>query len=312
MKNNILKKILIASSILLCSCSKTKPKEVVINYLGIGAYDGVYIAYDKGFFDEEGVKVEVAKQQVGGSEACRLVNTGDYQAGQSNVWAIASGINNNYKIKGVADFQSCFDDTPLERMIVRKDSGINAFEDIKGKKVAVNMIGGSFYYTWEEMLKKHNMTLEDVEICVLPFASQQSALESGQVDCISVLTPYSSSALSDENNKTLFTDYDAFGQTQFCQIFMNTDFIEKYPSETEKFVTALGKADDWAMENQEEAKEIIEKWTGISKDLIFDYRFQPHGQCQMDAMDYYINYLGLSGKLTASDICTNEYNKLVK
>lgn len=296
----------------LASCGDNASDDATINYLGVGAYDGVYIAKSKGFFDEEGVKVEVAKQQAGGAEACRLVNTGDYQAGQSNVWAIAQSIDKGFHIKGVADFQSCFDDTPLERMIVRKDSGIKSVKDLKGKKIAVNMIGGSFYYTWEEMLKKNDMSLDDVEMSVLAFPAQQQALESGQIDCISVLTPYSSSALADEDNVTLFTDYDTFGQTQFCQIFMNTDFTSAHPEESKKFVTALAKADDWAMSHQEEAKEIIEEWTGISKDLIFDYRFQEHGMCQMDAMDYYLDYLGLGDKYKASDICTNEFNELVK
>lgn len=296
----------------LASCNGAEPENATINYLGVGAYDGVYIAKTKGFFDDEGVKVEVAKQQAGGAEACRLVNTGDYQAGQSNVWAIAQSIDKGFHIKGVADFQSCFDDTPLERMIVRKDSGIKSVKDLKGKKVAVNMIGGSFYYTWEEMLKKNDMSLDDVEMSVLAFPAQQQALASGQIDCISVLTPYSSSALADEANETLFTDYDTFGQTQFCQIFMNTDFTDKHPEESRKFVTALAKADDWAMEHQEEAKEIIEDWTGIDKSLIFDYRFQPHGMCQMDAMDYYLDYLGLNGKYDPADICTNEFNGLVK
>jgi len=67
-------------------------------------------------------------------------------------------------------------------LIVKKDSPINKFTDIKGKKMGTGVPGSSTYVIVEEVLKQHGMTYNDVKPYPSGVAQQASALKDGNLD----------------------------------------------------------------------------------------------------------------------------------
>lgn len=285
----------------------------VFKYVGLKVYDPVYVAVEKGFFAEEGLDVEIVDTVAGGATAVQMVSSGDVQGALLSTMAIINARSSGLPVVGVTDIQSAFEESPLEEFYVRADSGIDSIEDLKGKKIAINLVKSSFHYTWLMALENAGMTADDVEFVNLSFDQQQAALERGDVDAIGLMQPYTKKARESEDLKMLFDAVDVFGEKQFCEIFVNSVWAENNPEDTEKFVAGIVKATKWIEENQDEAKQIISKYTGIDVQYIDDYKFQPDGMVDEGDAEYWLEYMkrteGAADYLVVEDIVTNKYNK---
>lgn len=284
-------------------------------YVGLKVYDPVYVAVEKGFFAEEGLNVEIVDTVAGGATAVQMVSSGDVQGALLSTMAIINARSSGLPVVGVADIQSAFEESPLEEFYVRADSGINSIEDLKGKKIAINLVKSSFHYTWLMALENAGMTADDVEFVNLSFDQQQAALERGDVDAIGLMQPYTKKARESEDLKMLFDAVDVFGEKQFCEIFVNSVWAENNPEDAEKFVAGIVKATKWIEENQDEAKKIISKYTGIDVQYIDDYKFQPNGMVSESDAEYWLEYMkrteGAADYLEVGDVVTNKYNKAI-
>lgn len=297
----------------LIGCSE---KNDVVRYVGLKVYDPVYIAKDKGFFEKEGIDVEIVDVVAGGATSAQMVANGSVQGGLLSNMAIANAVGNGLPIIAVSDIQSAFNDSPLEEFFVRKDSEIKTIKDLKGKKIAINLIKSSFHYTWLIALENENMTEKDVEFVLIPFPQQQEALEKGLVDAIGLMQPYTKNARESKNITSLFNAVDIFGERQFCEHIMNKVWCENNSDKARKFVTAIAKAENWVSNNQTEAKKIISKYTGIDVAFIDDYYFQKNGTVNVEDAKYWLEYMkknhNVPDWVSVNDVGTNEYNSLTK
>lgn len=293
-------------------CGKTD--NGTFKYVGLKVYDPVYVAVEKGFFD--GIDVEIVDTVAGGATAVQMVSSGDVQGALLSTMALVNARSSGLPVVGVADIQSAFKGSPLEEFYVRADSGIDSIEDLKDKKIAINLVKSSFHYTWLMALENAGMKADDVEFVNLSFDQQQSALERGDVDAIGLMQPYTKKARESEDLKMLFDAVDVFGQKQFCEIFINSVWAENNEEDAEKFVAGIVKATKWIEQNQAEAKEIISKYTGIDVKYIDDYKFQKNGMVVESDAEYWLEYMkraeGSADYLKVDDIVTNKYNKEIK
>ena len=307
--------LFIVMSISLIGCTP-KEKKGTFKYVGLKVYDPVYVAKEKGFFDEVGLKVEIVDTVAGGATAVQMVSSGQVQGALLSTMALINARSNGLPVVGVTDIQSAFKEAPLEEFYVRKDSEIKSIEDLKGKKIAINLVKSSFHYTWLMALENAGMSEEDVTFVNLSFDQQQAALERGDVDAIGLMAPYAPKARQSEKLVKLYDATHVFGERQFCEIFVNSVWAENNTENTEKFVSGIVKAIKWINSNQEEAKQIISKYTGVDVKYIDDYKFQDNGMIIEDDAAYWLDYMkrieGVASYLKVEDIVTNKYNKELK
>lgn len=69
-------------------------------------------------------------------------------------------------------------------IIVKKDSPIKTFEDIRGKRLGTGLAGSSAYVIVEDMLKAHGMTYADVKPFPAGISQQADALKDGNLDVL--------------------------------------------------------------------------------------------------------------------------------
>ncbi|NWJ47179.1 MAG: ABC transporter substrate-binding protein [Chloroflexi bacterium] len=309
-------------SLLLTACSDTPTTapgataaKYSLRYVNFKVYDPVYVGIDKGFFSKYGLQVEIIGDSLGGPTAIQAVSTGRAEAGLSSIPAIINAAASGIPVMGVTDIQSAVGDQPLEEYFV-KDPAIKSVKDLKGKRVAVNLWKSSFHYTAIMALEKAGFTEKDVEFVLIPFERQAAALASGQVDMIGLMQPYTAFAKAEQGQQLipLFTAFDVFGKKQFTVHFVNSIWA-KYNSEAASaFANGIADSVAWIEANQDEAKPIIAKYTGVEAKYIPTYHFQPDARVVPEDAQFWLDYMLKRGDITASwlkpeDFVTNRYNQ---
>ena len=68
------------------------------------------------------------------------------------------------------------------QLVTLEGSGIESYEDLKGKSVSVGAPGSGTYGNAEQLLEIHGLTMDDIKAQNLDFGESQESLQSGQID----------------------------------------------------------------------------------------------------------------------------------
>jgi len=124
------------------------------------------------------------------------------------------------------EFQDGVGDYYSNPFMVRKDSGINKVEDLKGKVIATNGAGSPIDIAMRAMLRKHGLDeKKDVTIIEINLPNMRSALVERKADLAMLVTPFSFDPAVREAGKTLFTTKDALGPTEFIMWGSRASFL---------------------------------------------------------------------------------------
>jgi NitT/TauT family transport system substrate-binding protein len=313
MKKTLFVLLAVVLTLLNSGCVKSASNNEVIRYIGFKIYDPVYIAIEKGIFNKHGVSVELIDMIAAGPTALQAVSGGSAETCNSSFMATINARAQGLPVLAVTDLQSAIGKQALEEFFVRKDSGINSIAGLKGKTIAINVVKGSFHYTWLMALAGAGLKETDVDFIILPFDQQEIALSNGRVDAIGLMQPYVLHAKQNNDLKILYTALDIFGPKQFSTHVVNKIWADNNPGQAKGFVAALVEAVSWIQANQNEAKEIIGKYTGVSPALIEDYYYQKNAAINTGDAQYWLNYMLSRKEITAEwlrvgDFATNKYN----
>ena len=152
------------------------------------------------------------------------------------------------------------------QFFVLKDSPIKTVEDLKGKVLASNAIGGGLDVAIRAMLRKHHINdRRDVTIIEGPFSGMVPMLEEKKADLVSAVPPFSFVGEAKGTVRTLFTAKDAVGTTEFIFDAARKGFIDKNHAALVDFTEDWIRALRWFLEpkNHDEVVKIISDFTKI-------------------------------------------------
>jgi NitT/TauT family transport system substrate-binding protein len=132
---------------------------------------------------------------------------------------------------------------------VRKDSGINAIADLKGKVLATNVIGSGMDIAMRAALK--NAGLEDKRdytVIEAPFPSMPALLAEKKADLVTAVMPFSLSPVFKDQGKVLFQAKDGLGRSQFIIWVMRKGFIEKHRAALVDFMEDVLRIERWYLD----------------------------------------------------------------
>jgi sulfonate transport system substrate-binding protein len=138
-------------------------------------------------------------------------------------------------------------------LVVGKDSAITSVAELKGKKVAATK-GTDPYFFLLRSLRQAGLSGSDVEIVNLQHADGKVALERGQVDAWAGLDPHMAQTELEQGSKLIYRniDFNSYG-------FLNarSAFIQSYPDQVSKVLSAYERARQWILDNPDEASQIL-------------------------------------------------------
>lgn len=149
---------------------------------------------------------------------------------------------------------------------VRKDSGINKVEDIKGKVVASNGGGSAVDVALRAMLKKHGLEEKrDYTMIEAPLPAMQAVLSEKKADLVPAVLPFSLNPKLREEGKVLFNQNDALGVTQMIVWTARKSFIDKNRAAMIDFMEDMLTIVRWYLDpkNHDEAAKIASNITKV-------------------------------------------------
>ena len=162
--------------------------------------------------------------------------------------------------------------------MVLKDGPIHKVEDLKGKVVASNGAGSVVDIAMRYMMKKHG--LEDKRDYTLIEASLPNMfpmLVQGKADLVTLNAIYAHNPKTAESARTLFTERDALGVTEFAFYCARTGFLQHNRDALGDFFEDVVRATRWMLApgNRAEATRMLAEVTKQSPEILATYYLLP-------------------------------------
>jgi sulfonate transport system substrate-binding protein len=143
-------------------------------------------------------------------------------------------------------------------LAVRKDSGIEKFEDLKGRKVA-QFRGTNLQLATDKVLAAHGLTERDIRFINMDFATATAALVNGDIDAAFGQADYLALEKQDVARVVYTTRGDDPTFTRHAHVLVTEKFEREHPDLTARVVKVLVRAAAWSSdENNREA--VFESW----------------------------------------------------
>ncbi len=247
-------------------------QKIKVGFVPVLVFAPVFVAQELGYYAEEGLDVQL-EPFPGGSDPVVLTATGELDAAFVGVGpAFWNGNAQDLPIKIIAPGHAEGDPVATPIMISKKsceDGSITSVADLKGKKVSVNARGATEYWL-NAALSTGGLTIDDIQLEVLPFPDAVAALESGAVDAAMVGEPLATKAEQDGIAVRLSTDFPV-QDIQPTAIIGNEQWLNDHPEQAEAFVTGYMRASKLLAEgglDDPAVQAIIEEYTGVPASLV--------------------------------------------
>jgi NitT/TauT family transport system substrate-binding protein len=164
-------------------------------------------------------------------------------------------------IRVVADlYQDGIEGYRTSEYFVLADGPIKTIDDLKGKVLASNGIGGAIDMAMRKIMLDHGMQEKrDYRIVEIEFANMLPALREKKVDLVGEVTPFTIEAHKAGGVRTLFTLKEAMGPTQITLLTARTPYIKEHRAALVDFFEDWIRGTRWFLDpkNHKEAVEIV-------------------------------------------------------
>jgi NitT/TauT family transport system substrate-binding protein len=229
----------------------------------------LYLGMDKGFFEEEGLKLQPQLAE-GGAAIVPSVVSGDYQIGFSNTTSLIIAASKNLPVQIISQ-GVLGGETPKEAwdgVIVPKGSDIKELKDLEGKTVAVNTLNNVSQVVVNTALKEAGADYKKVKYVEVPFPDMNAALESGRVDAAFQVEPGYSGGLA-AGSKNISNAYEEMAPNYtVATYFASKQYIAENRDVIDRFNRAMKKSLDYASQHDDEVRAIVGTYTEIPKEVL--------------------------------------------
>jgi NitT/TauT family transport system substrate-binding protein len=220
-----------------------------------------WVALEKGFFEKEGVKVEVAGIFKAGPELMSAFAAGALDMGYVGVAPATTAVaNKTAKVVVLAQVN-----TEGSAIVVKKDGKIQSIPELVGKSAVVPGHSTVQDFLFRRALLKFKTQPEQVKIMVLKPPEMIGALRTDQIDAFIAWEPYPAKAVTMGVGRILASSRDIWKDHPCCVLAADAGFLESHLEKAKSIVRGHVKAMDFIRQHREEAIRIGIKYTGMDE-----------------------------------------------
>jgi NitT/TauT family transport system substrate-binding protein len=254
-------------------------EEVKIGYLPLVMSLPSFVALEKGYFQEQGLKVIATPFESGTLIVDALVSGRiDVNAGSAIVahWLAEQNVPGTFRIFLVYGPIEPKDNTFI--LAVAKDAPFKEIKDLKGKRVAT-FPGVASLTLAKAVLRPYFDPDKDVTLVEVPPGNIVQALAAGQIDAYFTPEPFGMIAVAKGVGRYLVkhpvlslnlkTGYPGGAFT------FNSKFLKEKPLVARKVKAAIDKGVDFIYSNEKEARKLLVKYTNLPEPFAMKIPFDP-------------------------------------
>lgn len=300
--------------LVLCFCLQAKAEDVVkVGMLKLVSSAPLFIGMEKGFFQQEGIKCEPIYFSSAQPISTALASK-DLDVAATGITAgLYNLIGSKIKMRIVADKGREKQGFRLTAIMISNEEwqkGTKKLSQLRGAKIGVTQIGSTFHYILGRLLEMEGLSLGDVEVVPMGgLKNVMDAITSNQIQAGFVVQPYVSLMEENGKGKVLLWVSDkvnyqiaaiVYGEKMLSNNPLGTAFMRAYIKGTRYYYdNALLPVQENRVEKAEEIISIIEKYTGVNKELIrkgLNYN-DPEGKLDLEDISTQLDWLYKQGLL---------------
>jgi NitT/TauT family transport system substrate-binding protein len=241
--------LLLSGSSKKSTAAPANSKHVRIGYIGLTCEAPIYVAYEKGFFKEEGLEPELVK--------CAWANykdnlaLGSYDITHHLVMYFLKPIEQGLDVRFLAGIhRGCL------RVQAGEKTNIKTIEDLKGKRIGVPGMGTPPFVFANRVFGTHGIDAgKDVTWKVYPAGELGLAIDKGEVDAVCNAEPIGSLLLSQGKVRNIADQMtDAPYKDEYCcEVIANGKWVDANPDTAARATRALLKGAKWVETNPKAA-----------------------------------------------------------
>lgn len=234
----------------------------------------LYLGIEEGFFEEEGLDVEVKIAESGSAIIPSVVN-GESPIGYANVVSDLAAIDQGLDIKFVSNCCGVggVDEPSTSRVFVLEDSEIQGAEDLAGTTIAVNSTKNLGDVTIPVALDAQGIDTSEIDYVPMNFSDMSAALERGDVDAIWMVEPFQAIAYDNGYRPVLANFAEAFPDSTLGYYITSGDFADENPETVAAFQRAMDRSNEFATENPDRLRELAVSEIGLTEDVASEIEF---------------------------------------
>jgi len=253
------------------------PAKIKICYLGLTCEPAIFVAYEKGFFKEEGLDVELVKSDWGSMRDG--LAEGRFQATYHLSMYLMKPIEMGMDLRLTGGIH-----TGCLRVQAGMKTDIKNVADLKGKRVGITHMGSPPFLFTSRVLAANGLDPKnDVEWVAMPVDAMSKALDQGRVDAVASAEPVGTMLLAEDKvYKVCDQASDApYDDEYCCVVVVNGKFAREDPSAAAKVTRALFKGAKWVSANPTAAarlaveKKYVDATTEINAQAIAMLKYEP-------------------------------------
>lgn len=260
--------LVVAASVLAglagCGSQETSAGRIRLGYLNNDLHQlAFYVAQQKGFFEEEGLVVEVAGVYSSGPEEMSAFQSGALDAGYLGMApAMLAVANGKAEVKALA--QANLNGSSI---VVRDPGEASSVGELGGRKVAVPNVGTVQDFLLRKALGNEGLSINDVNEILMPPPEMLAALSSSSVDACVFWEPNPTTAEQRDLGTVLLSSEQIWEDHPCCAVVVSEDLIENEPATAEALARAHRKATGFINDHPDEAVRLAAEFTGLDEEV---------------------------------------------
>lgn len=229
-----------------------------------------FMAEEKGFFKDHGLDVTL-KHNPSGSVSIRDLFNGEVDiAHVAETPVVYALMDSSYYQNGEVPSFQIFGDMiyadEIQKIIARKDHGINGPKDLAGKRVAIYS-GTQLDYYLDSFLLEHQIPKKSLTLVNMEPIAQVEAIKNGEVDAAVNWEPYASYISRELGDRAVEMDTELTYSTLWMTATLDA-YAESNPDLLVAYLESIREAQNYIKEHPAEARELLARHTGISIEII--------------------------------------------
>lgn len=229
---------------------------VRLSYTPFAAHIPIYVAKEKGYYDQAGLNVNILPGR-GSSFAAMTVGSGKEEFGIADAAAVVATRAKGVPVVAVANLQQ----DNGAALIATEKSGIKSVEELKGRNVGVAP-GSTTTIFLQALLKKHGLTMDDIKPVTWRSGTDLPLILDGKIDAEVTVYNNEVTAWRIEHPDLKLREWRMASlgfDTPGYAVVTSEEMLKKNPKAVKAFAAATVKGIEYAVAHPDEAVAIITK-----------------------------------------------------